>query len=238
MMSHSRYNQIRDRVFFLFNILNNRAYPVWIAPKTLMDIDQLRSRYESKQEGYANDAGYFDNHQVRKMTCPQMIDILPNLTGAEDLGFNNANHVVPEIYEAIQEYITLWCEIINNAPEFSTPPIQELRWLESLAWYLFPIYKRLKPFVIDNDIEKQMITDRALNKQGLMGLSMLFSYNKQKGEISFVSHLDALQEQDFITSDSMLAGPDRPVQPSTAVMDSLVHLESNTTETSEWLFRG
>lgn len=238
MMSHSRYNQIRDRIFFLFNIINNRAFPAWIAPKSLMDIDQLRERYESRQEGYANDAGYFDNHQVRKMTCPQMIDILPNLTGPDDLGFNNANKVIPEIYESLQEYIMLWCEIMNHAPEFSTPPIKELRWLESLAWYLFPMYQRIKPFVVDYDIEKQMITDRALNKVGLTGLAMLFDYNKQKGEISFVSHLDALQEQDFVTSDALLAGPDRPAQTSSAIMDSLTHLESNTTETSEWLFRG
>lgn len=238
MISHSRYNQIRERIFFLYNIINNRAFPTWIAPKTLMDIDQLRGRYESKQDGYANDAGYYDNHQNRKMTCPQIIDILPNLTTADDLGFSNANVVVPQIYESIQEYIALWCEITNNAPEFKTPPMYELRWLETLAWHLFPMYKRIKPFIIDNDIEKQMLTDKALNRRGLVGLSMLFDYTKKKGEISFVSHLDGLQDRDFVTSDSFLAGADRPIMPSSAVVDSLSKLESNDSLTADWIFRG
>ena len=237
MISHSRYNYARERIFELFNIINNRAFPLWIAPKTLMDIDQLRDRYEGKQEGYANDAGYYDNHQIRKMTCPQIIDILPNLTSADDLGFNNANEVVPEIYESIQEYLTLWCEIITHAPEFKSPPMQELRWLESLAWYLFPMYKRIKPFVLDDDVEKQMNTEKALNKVGLAGLAMLFNYSKQKGEISFVSHLDGLQDSsDFVSVDSFLADQ-RPTMTPSAVVDSLSQLETSS-ESSEWLFRG
>jgi hypothetical protein len=236
MISHTRYNQIRERIFFLYNIINNRAFPMWIAPKTLMDIEQLRERYESKQEGYANDAGYFDNHQIRKMTCPQIIDILPNLTGADDLGFNNANKVVPEIYESIQEYLMLWCEITTNAPEFPTPPMQELRWLESLAWYLFPMYRRIKPFVLDDDVEKAMTTEKALNKSGLTGLSMLFSFSKQKGEISFVSHLDGLQDKsDFVSVDEFMA--ERPTMTPSAVMDSLSQLESAPSH-SEWIFKG
>lgn len=237
MISHSRYNYVRERIFELFNVINNRAFPLWVAPKSLMDIDQLRGRYEAKQEGYANDAGYYDNHQVRKMTCPQIIDLLPNLTSPDDLGFNNANEVVPEIYESIQEYLMLWCEITTNAPEFSTPPMQELRWLESLAWYLFPMYKRIKPFVLDDDIDKQIKTERALNRVGLAGLSMLFSLSKQKGEISFVSHLDGLQDSsDFISVDTFL-GEQRPTMTPSVVVDSLSQLEAPP-EHSEWIFKG
>jgi hypothetical protein len=237
-MSHSRYNQIRERIFFLFNIINNRAFPVFIAPKSLMSIEELRGRYEVKQEGYANDGGYYDNPQSRNMTCPQLIDILPNLTTPDELGFGNANVTVVQMYESLQEYIGLWCEIANNAPEFKTPPMKELRWLETLAWTLFPTYKRVKHFVIDYDIEKQLASDRALNKMGLMGLSMLFDYSKKKGDISFISHLDGLSgnSDDIISAENFMS--DRPMVSNIAVQDSLSQLESNDTTASEWLFRG
>lgn len=237
MISHTRYNQIRERIFFLYNIINNRTYPVWVAPKSLMDLDQLRDRGDERKEGFANDAGYYDNPQLRKMTCPQMIDILPNLTGPKDLGFNNPNHVVIEIYESLQEYVALWCEMINNAPEFRTPPIGELRTLESLAWYLFGMYKQIKPFVIDNTIEKQMREDKALNRRGLMGMAMLFDYNKKKQELSFVSNLDGLQGgNDFITPEAFLESSN--TANSALIMDSLSTLQTSDASTSEWLFRG
>lgn len=235
-LSHSRYNYVRERIFKLFNVLNNRLYPVWIAPKTTMSIDDLRNRYERREEGFANDATFYDDHQKRKMSIPALIDILPNVTSPGDIGFDNANKNVVEIYESIQEYIALWCEIHNNAPEFSTPPITELRYLETLAYFLFPGYKKIKPFVLENDIEKQIAQDRAVNKVGLMGLGMLFSYSKQKQDISFISHLDALQKTEYVSADEYMH---QPVVPNSAlVMDSLSRIESSDNTVTDWLFRG
>ena len=236
MMTESRYNTLRLRVFELHNILANKTYEVWVTPTTLMDLDQVRGRYEQHQEGFANDRNYYSEFQVRRMKVPHIIDVLPNVTGPSDLGFRNANDAVTEIYESIQEYIALWCEVMTNAPEFTSPPITELRYLETLAYYLFPLYKKIKPFKMTHDINRQIEQDAALNKKGLMGLGMLFSYNKQQEDISFISHLDALSNNDFATADTMIT--DRVTAPSMAMVESLAQLESTGTESADWLFRG
>lgn len=236
MMTNSRYHAIRERVFYLFNILNNRLYEVWVTPTTLMSIEQVRERGQYRQEGFANDNNYYAEFQVRRMEVPKLIDLLPNVTSETDIGFRNANDAVVEIYEAIQEYISLWCELMTNAPEFPTPPRTELRYLETFAYYLFPTYKKIKPFKMTNDINRQLEQDIALNKKGLMGLGMLFSYNKKVDDISFVSHLDALDSTDFVTEDQML--PMRASSPSSAMVDSLAALETGNNDNTEWLFRG
>jgi hypothetical protein len=236
MMTESRYNALRLRVFKLFNILNNRQYEVWVTPATLMTLEQMRDREQYRQEGFANDNTYYSEFQVRRMKVPQIIDLLPNVTGPNDLGFRDANDTVVEIYESIQEYISLWCEMMTNAPEFPTPPTTELRYLETLAYHLFPMYKKIKPFKMTHDINKQMREDEALNRKGLMGLGMLFSYNKKLDDISFVSHLDALQNTDFATSENFML--DRPAVPTAALADSLAKLETHGNDTTEWLFRG
>lgn len=236
-MTQSRYMHIRERVFFLYNILNNRMYGVWVAPKTLMSIEEIRDRSTTVNEGSIPDSNYFNEYQIRKLTIPTIIDLLPNVMGPNDLGFDNAGVVVTEIYESIQEYISLWCEIMTNAPEFKTPSTTELRYLETLAYHIFPLYKKIKPYKVDADIERQMREDKALNRRGLLGLGVLFGYNKKMGEISFVSHLDALSSQgEYLSAEQY--GQDAPNVPTHGLMDSLAQLENSTPETSEWLFRG
>jgi len=39
-MPHSRYEFVRERLIFLYNILQNRTYRIWIAPEKLMTLDQ------------------------------------------------------------------------------------------------------------------------------------------------------------------------------------------------------
>lgn len=236
-MTQSRYMHLRERAFFLYNILNNRMYGVWVAPKTLMSLEEIRDRSITVNEGSIPDANYFNEYQIRKMTVPSIIDLLPNVMGPNDLGFHDAGVAVTEIYESVQEYIALWCEITTHAPEFKTPPLTELRYLETLAYHIFPLYKKIKPYKVDADIERQLRDDKALNRRGLLGLGVLFGYNKNMGEISFVSHLDALNAQDeFVGTDQFIQNA--PNIPMPGLADSLAQLESSTPDATEWLFRG
>ena len=234
MMGHSRYSFLRNRAIKLYNILNNRQYQVWIAPKTMMDLDALRNRDVYTQEGFAPDPTYFDEYQVRKLRIPDMAEFLKNVTGPNELGFQNPNVAVIEIYESIQEYCALWCEILVDAPEFSGPPMAELRFIEHLAYYLFPMYKQIKPFKTNEALDYQLQTDEALNKRGLLGLGMLFQVGKQQEEISFISHLDAFEQRDTVSMDNLMA--ERPFVPSTVPVDSLANIAMNN-DTADWVFR-
>lgn len=237
-MTQSRYMFIRERAFYLYNILNNRLYGIWVAPKTLMSIDEVRNRSVSVNEGSVPDYNYFNEYQLRRMSIPSIIDILPNVMHQDDIGFERAGDTVIEIYESIQEYISLWCEIINNAPEFNTPPITELRYLEAMAYHVFPLYKKIKPYKIDNELQAQIREDEALNRRGLLGLGILFGFNKKIGEISFVSHLDELEATpEFVGGGQLFDVPHMQSAPIVEA-DSLFKVESSVAATGEWLFKG
>lgn len=236
----SRYNSIRERILFLYNILNNRLYTVCVTPTMLMSIDDLRDRPEYSQDDFLNDTGYYEEYQERTFTIPRIIDILPNMVSEKQLGFRNANHAVTEIYESIQEYLQLWCELYNKAPEFPLPPMDELRNLELLAYTLFSDYKAIKGYTNNKHLYRSVKDEQEANRRGLMGLMGLMGLNaigKGDGDdgISFVSHLDSIQQTNYGSIDVPLS--DNPIITRKAVVDSLSTPDS-VHNLGEWVFKG
>ncbi|MNM24603.1 hypothetical protein D3C81_350360 [compost metagenome] len=235
----SRYNYIRERLITLFNVINNRTFPVYITPLMMMSLDEMRDRPEYHQDGFVNDNEFYSTHQVRKLKCPAIIDILPNLSSEKDLSFQNANEVIPQIYESIQEYISLWCELRVNAPEFTTPSTEELRKLELLAYSLFGRYKKIKPY-LDKMKHKQVAADNAdAEKRNILSLMALFgmkAIGTNNDELSFVSHLDELEGGDV----TALSFENQPMITAKAVADSLTNIETPQTiqDLGDWIFKG
>ena len=54
-----RYKVVRNRIFTLFNILNNRVYGFWIAPESTMSLDQIRERSQYSAEEVIPDINYY-----------------------------------------------------------------------------------------------------------------------------------------------------------------------------------
>ena len=232
----SRYNTIRTRLIELYNILNNRSFDVWVTPAMLMSLEELRDREEYSQEGFVGDPNYYNEYQVRRMNVPRIIDILPNLSSEKDLGFREPQIVIPLIYESIQEYICLWCELFKKAPEFPTPSIDELRKLELLAYTLFNFYKRIKPYLDKKKLRELGGDVQEIDKRNLMQLSALFSINAMgtpKAEISFVSHLDELFGDDTLNPGLSLS--EQPYITNKAVADSLA-AQDTPEDLGPWLF--
>lgn len=237
----SRYNFIRSRLIELYNILNNRLYGVYLTPKMMMTLDQLRDRVEYTQEGFANDFHYLEDYQERKLTIPKIIDLLPNMVSEDELGFRNPNKVVVEIYESIQEYIQLWVELYRNAPEFPTPSLDELRQLELLAYTLFGKYKRIKPFLQNAETRRFAKDADTAHKRNLAVLASLLSFTPMghdDGGISFISHLDDIQPSPMM-GDGMEFNA-HPVIASKAVADSLISTPTPdiSHELGDWFFKG
>lgn len=242
MMSHSRYTQVRERILELYQIIAFRAYPVWIAPRSMMSLDDLRNRHEYTQDGFANDSDFYNTQQLRSMKIPQIVDLLEHITSPNELGFNNANKVVVEIYESIQEYIRLWCEIMMSNLGFSSPPRKELRALESLAYLIFPTYKAVKHFTVNQRKREQFRNDSALEKRGLAGFAVLFAMNSlgvkdNPDEYSFVSYLDNMDST--ITEYTMVSSPS--TGPSflggVSLADSIAKISNDDSENT-WVFKG
>lgn len=245
-----RYGAIRERLIVLYNILNNRQFGVWIAPKSMMSMEEIRNREEYSAADTIQDKGYFDEPQLRTMKITQILGCIDNFTSNSEIGFKNPNSTVVEIYESIQEYLALWCELMLNAAEHQSPPMNELRQLEKLAYIIFPMYKSIKPFTVNREFRNLSKDDTMLNKQGLMGLGALFSMNPIGGnknqEYSWVSHLDEFESRHMggpiasIDTLSTLYFPpavqEAPQITQVAAEDSIGHIEQ-TSDLGSWVFK-
>ena len=251
MMLHSRYEWVRERLIFLYNIVQHRTYKIWIAPEKLMSLDELRGRPTYKQEGFANDEDFYTEKQMRPYRIPQMLNLLGNIQSIHDFGFERPTKSIVEIYESIIEYISLWCEIYKNAPEFKTPSFQELRELENFAYILFSEYKRIKPFVKREGNKLLYANDATLESKGLAGLHALFTRismhgGQQEADISFYSYLDATmpQQAHHVSSAPMYLpqafDPFSPVfsqSVQTPQHDSLFSPEQMHASNPNWIFK-
>lgn len=199
-LTPERYEAIRTRLSELYVPLQGVAYPIFIKPSSLLSTEQLRNREVFTSEETVGDSGFFEEFQSRSLTIPMIIDVLPNLVAVQDIGFQNPNQDVVSIFENIQEYLSLWVEVILNEPVVKHPPLEELRSLEDLAYFIYSIYAQIKPFITDQEQNALFATDAALNKQGLMGLGALMTMNsigtKARPSDGFISHLEALQTLD------------------------------------------
>lgn len=219
MMTFARYDFIRNRLIFLYNLVQHRGYRVHIAPEKMMTLEQIRARPTYTQEGFANDHDYYSEMGMRVMRIPMILQYMENLTSADDLHFERYNKVIVEIYEGLTEYIALWCEVIKNAPDFKAPTFQELRELESLAYLLFNKYKSIKPFVKREADQKTYAQDEQLEGKGLAGFRALFglpsmvsqTLNGTKDGISFYSPLDELTGTSSHPSYDTYTGPAAPM---------------------------
>lgn len=240
MINFSRYVAIRERLIFLFNIINNREYKIWVAPKTLMSIEELRDRPYVTFQGSLGDPNYYNEPQLIKFTIPKLISIIPNAPSVDSFGFSNPNHTIIEIYESIQEYISLWCEIMVNTNEFKTPPRQELRQLETVAWFIYKLYAKIKPFKLNNDIRLEVETDMQLNQRGLAGLGVLFGSSARKDDLSFISHLDNMDTPSDFGSTLQMPEylPPMPApQPPPTITNGLATIETTGLGNNDWIFK-
>lgn len=244
-----RYISIRERLIALFNVLNNRHFSIWIAPKSMMSMEEIRNREEYSAADTIQDKHYFDEPQLRSMKVSQILSYLDNFTSNQEIGFKNPNSTVVEIYESIQEYLSLWCELMLHAPEHQSPPMKELRQLEKLAYIIFPMYKAIKPFVTNKVIRDIGKDDQSLNKQGLMGLGALFTMNNastlKNRDFSWVSHLDEYEGRqvggnftDIATLSALYFPPANVSSEPTMIKeaDSIGTVEQ-TGDLANWLFK-
>lgn len=264
-MTFARYDFIRNRLITLYNLVQHRGYRVHIAPEKMMTLDEIRTRPTYTQEGFANDTNYYSEMAMRVMRIPQILVYMENFTSPDDLHFERYNKSVVEIYEGLTEYIALWCEIIKNAPDFKAPTFTELRELESLAYLLFNVYKRIKPFVKRESERKRYQQDEQLEGAGLAGFRALFGMssmtggilNGTKDGISFYSPLDELMgvtshvSNDTVYNNGPAApmwnpapfNPELHIQQATlqtqpvVPYDSLFSQEPQMTINPDWIFR-
>jgi len=196
MLDLNRYLHIREEIFRLYNILNNRLYPVRVTPVMMMTVEELRNRETFTRDDSIGDYTRYEDYQEIQMECWRIIDILPNLVKERDLGFARPNDHIVEIFESAQNYLRYWVELVTNATEFRPPPLDELRDIEALAYCLYPEYKKIKQYLLVRDSylskedQAKQVEDGFLSLAALFG--MMSSDQAKKDNLDFISHLEGL----------------------------------------------
>ncbi|ASU03838.1 hypothetical protein JOAD_77 [Erwinia phage vB_EamM_Joad] len=195
----ARYNHIRGRLTALHDMIQHKQFSVWVAPVMFMDLEELRHRPTFQREDHVADHQFYETPQMRSMTVSQLVEILPNMNTPNDIGYCRPNEDIPLLYEGIQEYIMLWCEIIKDVPEVPFPPLDELYLLESFAYTLFPAYRSIKPYLDDKERQEQNGINARMSEMGLASFMGLFKQERfgakmADGQLSFVSYLDMLKQ--------------------------------------------
>lgn len=196
MLTLARYNHLREEIFRLYNILNNRLYPVRVTPVMMMTVEELRNRETFTRDDAIGDPTRYEEYQEIQMECWRIIEILPNLVNERDLGFAKPNDHIVEIFESAQNYLRYWVELVTNATEFRPPPLDELRDIEALAYCLYPEYKKIKQYLMvrDSYISKEEQAKHV--EDGFMSLAALFGMTShemnKKDSLDFISHLEDL----------------------------------------------
>lgn len=196
MLDLKRYNFIREEIFRLYNILNNRLYPVRVTPVMMMTVEELRNRETFTRDDAIGDPYVYEDYQEIQMECHRIVKILPNLVKERDLGFAKPNDHIVEIFESAQSYLRLWVELVTNATEFRPPPLDELRDIESLAYCLYPEYKKIKQYLLVRDSYLSKEEQAKEVEDGFMSLAALFGMTPhdmaKKDNLDFISYLEGL----------------------------------------------
>lgn len=203
-MELSRYTQLREELIEGYKKIRYQPYEVWIAPKSLMSVEEVRERSNFQFEGTEGDPGYYERVEKRPLTMWKIIQNLNNFESFNDISFQRPNTDIVDIYETIQTYILNWCTIVRHVPEYGRISLHELKTLENLAYVLFDRYRQIKPFVVgfkQRQEDKINATRTTEEREGLLGLTMLLSrgamFNAQAKyrteDDSFVSHVDQLK---------------------------------------------
>lgn len=190
MIEYNRYSYLRKRLIELHNIIVHRYYNVRVAPFYRMSRSQLQNREEITFNGSYNDGNYYKRPNNVSLSIVDMIDIIPNLERYSLMGLARGEIDIRDIYNTCQDYIECWCEIIRLGT-FNTPPMSELRAIESVSQWVFNYYVEIESYA--RHARKNKSTDGGLS--GIASM-LLANTNIQSAEVDdsvkFTSHLDNL----------------------------------------------
>lgn len=189
------YLNNRKKLIQLYKVIQFTGFDLIVAKQFRMTIEELEGREHISFNGSVPDTGLYNRAVLTNLTIPMMVDIIPNLPTPGHMGYRNPARDSIIIYESIQEYLNIWCNVIRDCAEFAHPTIQELYELELVAQWAYNAYqeyyyqkaiKENKDFLSLNHPEPIHGILRLLLQHG--------TTEKPKEELSFVSKVDQLLE--------------------------------------------
>lgn len=193
------YQQVRKALVELYYFITERQFPVVTTRSVFLTTEQIEKIEKFPPPG---GLGRFTRRTEMDVTIKEIM-LAYEIGGADfEMGFARPAKDVPVIYEAVQEYIRLWVDIILNTYGYKVATISELRALERVSRSLFGVYKYYRQ---EEEREKYNRNNGAVDDEyGIANivLGVLENGLHGMGELSFVSYVDQYYEK-IATSDSM-----------------------------------
>lgn len=136
-MQTERYMHVRSELMRLYTVLTEQTFTVIMPASHFLTLKQLEYLEENPPlTGFET----LDIPTERPFTIARILDAFKIMGGDVRIDFRYPRKDIPVIYESIQDYIRLWCEIKEAVGYLQTPPIEELEQIEQLARYVYTAY--------------------------------------------------------------------------------------------------
>lgn len=183
-MQTERYMHVRSELIRLYEIITQRTYTVVIPATHFLSLKQLEYLEDNPPlTGFES----LDIPMERPFTIARILDAFKIMGESVRVDFRYARRDIPEIYETIQEYIRLWCEIKTDISYLQTPPLEELEMLERLSRYIFTAYSHYYYEKVNKTFD--VSTTEELTLLDVFKGKMMFGDSMDEG-LSFISYVD------------------------------------------------
>lgn len=135
-----RYTYVRQRLIDLYRELSYEGFRMFVPGQMFMNKNQLK---EHEYISYQGSYGWGDDihsHRPYLITVPMLKDLIKGINKESTIGFYDADDSI-RLFKLITEYLDLWMDIANDAPQYYIPHVPELYELEEVALWIFHVYK-------------------------------------------------------------------------------------------------
>lgn len=135
-----RYTYVRKRLIDLWRELSYEGFRMFVPAQMFMTKDQIQNH---EHVSYQDSFGWGDSirtHQPFLITVPMLKDLIKGINKESTIGFYDADDSI-RLFTHITEYLDLWMEIANDAPQYYIPHVPELYELEDVALWVFHTYR-------------------------------------------------------------------------------------------------
>ncbi|AUR81016.1 hypothetical protein FDJ25_gp117 [Vibrio phage Aphrodite1] len=135
-----RYTYVRSRLIELWRELSFHGFRMFVPKHMFLTPEEITNHDHISYEGsyaWGSDL-YAHNHYL--VTVPMLKDLIKGINTESSIGFYDAEDSI-WLFKHITEYLELWMEVANEAPQYYIPHIPELYDLEEVALWVFHTYK-------------------------------------------------------------------------------------------------
>lgn len=188
-----RYNQTRDRLRELYQDISFGGFYMFVPPHMFMTTEQVKNREVVSYDGSYAWGDPNATHQAHFITVPILEKLIKGENNVSSIGFYDADDSIT-LYKKITEYLDLWMDIANEAPEFYIPTLDELYRLEEVALWIFHTYKPVMMTRMNMKLERER--DVPVNPDMnpflmLLRMGASESIEELPNDLSFASIIDA-----------------------------------------------